>query len=413
LQDDARNLSPLAFLRQQEVQEKQESTSTDEETPFQHRSNTLQDDARNLSPLAFLRQQVAEMREPKTTGDLPIRYIPAGSENSSSSVFPASQKQEELRTPKQNIDFMERDAQGREMYSLSSDEDSGRVRFVSARIPATGSGVPYLSMEQETAKLKSILKPSRAAGQYSSSSSDQECVMGRNRLMEQQGGEHQGLETSRTRMNMNVSMQYPGKTMAISPGAQETSTRTASEMAQPLPPQMLSQNVSQVPIRLSREMAVQGSSKPSPRLPSAQDSFKLSARLPSDVLVQGSSKTSPRLPSDLVSHSSPLSCDSESNLEDGVLIHGEGVPRPFMSIDTCPLYEFGSRLDIQCPTPLQRHMWPALLRGRDVAGIAPKNAGKKLAYLLPIVDQVMDPGAYSELPLTNGVSMLEYSVEST
>ncbi|KAK3755414.1 hypothetical protein QZH41_016628 [Actinostola sp. cb2023] len=156
--------------------------------------------------------------------------------------------------------------------------------------------------------------------------------------------------------------------------------------------------------RLPSEALTQGS-----RLPS--EAFTQGSRLPSEALTQGSHLPSEalfqssRLPSEVMDQkSSPTSqpCESESSIDDGVLIHGEGAPRPFLSIDNCPLYEKGSKLDIKKLTPIQRHMWPALLRGRDVAGIAPRNTGKKLAYLLPIIDQVMEPSTYSELPLTNG-----------
>lgn len=479
---------------QQYQQEKQqESTSTDDEAPTHHQTSLQEDVRRELNPLDFLRQQVAEIRTPKPN-DLPVCYIPAGAESRSSSSLPSYQTHEKPIPQDHTSNFRERDAHGREMFSPSSDEDLGRVRFVSARIPATGSGVPYLSKDNDTAKLKSILKSGRTGNQYSSSSSDQET--GRSRVMEQRD------ELAKHRMNLgNISQHHPG-TVGQGSRVQGEFAHTTPEIGRSLPSQYPFERIANVsPREEFGQASFEKATPPSGRLPRfsprAQEEFapvptdmggslpqqypgeratdsassrvatdidqqvmytqghtaripntsprareeftqrppgvaqpftyrmpsqglppalgrpsegivnlsnaKPSSRLPSEML--GNSKPSTRLPSDLVSHSS-TSCDSESSLEDGVLINGDRIPRPFTAIANCPLYEYSSRLDIQTPTPLQRHMWPALLRGRDVAGVAPKTAGRKMAYLLPIVDQVLDPAAYSELPLTNGVSMM-------
>ena len=59
------------------------------------------------------------------------------------------------------------------------------------------------------------------------------------------------------------------------------------------------------------------------------------------------------------------------------------------------------------PLSMQKYTWPAILRGRDMIGVGPKESGKKLAFLLPILAQVMQPSAYAALPLGCGVSDYE------
>ena len=89
-----------------------------------------------------------------------------------------------------------------------------------------------------------------------------------------------------------------------------------------------------------------------------------------------------------------------------VFVHSEGAPapRPFSASECCVFGDYLSRMGVLEPNPLQAHSWPALLRGRDVVGVAARAAGKTLAYLLPLVVHVLEErDVYSELPLGNGV----------
>lgn len=47
------------------------------------------------------------------------------------------------------------------------------------------------------------------------------------------------------------------------------------------------------------------------------------------------------------------------------------------------------------PTPIQAQVIPAILSGRDVVGAAPTGTGKSAAYLLPIIERIVDRSAYS------------------
>ena len=55
---------------------------------------------------------------------------------------------------------------------------------------------------------------------------------------------------------------------------------------------------------------------------------------------------------------------------------------------------------------IQAHAWPAVLRGRDMVGVAPGEAGRSLAYVLPLITQLLQPSTYANLPPGNGVSHL-------
>ena len=113
---------------------------------------------------------------------------------------------------------------------------------------------------------------------------------------------------------------------------------------------------------------------------------------------------------DSSAHSSP----GEANVTftNGVVVHSEGAPapRPTTSTENCPFTDYLRRLGVSTPSLIQAHAWPALRRGRDVVGISPSNPGRKLAYLLPIINQILDEKQiYAELPSGNGVSGDLYS----
>jgi ATP-dependent RNA helicase DDX5/DBP2 len=47
------------------------------------------------------------------------------------------------------------------------------------------------------------------------------------------------------------------------------------------------------------------------------------------------------------------------------------------------LMQFLKDAGFKCPTPIQSHVWPVLLDGKDVIGVAKTGSGKTLAFLLP------------------------------
>eukprot|EP00917_Polyrhabdina_sp_WS-2016_P006354 GHVP01014103.1.p1 GENE.GHVP01014103.1~~GHVP01014103.1.p1 ORF type:complete len:918 (-),score=176.96 GHVP01014103.1:52-2805(-) len=77
-----------------------------------------------------------------------------------------------------------------------------------------------------------------------------------------------------------------------------------------------------------------------------------------------------------------------------IRVHGKHCPRPIRSFFQCGLRdvilnELVSR-EYEKPFPIQAQAIPALMCGRDVIGIAETGSGKTIAYLLPIIRQVLN-----------------------
>ncbi|XP_072051712.1 uncharacterized protein [Amphiura filiformis] len=91
----------------------------------------------------------------------------------------------------------------------------------------------------------------------------------------------------------------------------------------------------------------------------------------------------------------------------GVLLHGDMPPEPFTSFEEAPFLDtilrtLQKETKFVKPSAIQSYSWAAILRGRDMIGVSGKQSGKKLAYLLPILQQVKQPSMYSSLPVGCG-----------
>ena len=62
------------------------------------------------------------------------------------------------------------------------------------------------------------------------------------------------------------------------------------------------------------------------------------------------------------------------------------------------------------PLKVQKYVWPALVRGFNVVAVA--SDGKTLAYLPPVLSQIMQHGYLDALPVTNGVCIHSYGPSS-
>ena len=100
--------------------------------------------------------------------------------------------------------------------------------------------------------------------------------------------------------------------------------------------------------------------------------------------------------------------------DDEVLVCGDNRPKCVYSVGElnvpdemrCSLRNNVTNALITKPTPLQSFVWPAVLRGRHVVGIDSSNSGKKLAYLLPVLKQIVDSQSlYKTLPKGHGVGI--------
>lgn len=58
---------------------------------------------------------------------------------------------------------------------------------------------------------------------------------------------------------------------------------------------------------------------------------------------------------------------------------------------------------LDSPLLIQSYCWPPILRGRDVIGIAPRNKGQILAYLAPLLTQLIQNRPYPEGGGVSGV----------
>ncbi|XP_070574044.1 uncharacterized protein [Ptychodera flava] len=89
-----------------------------------------------------------------------------------------------------------------------------------------------------------------------------------------------------------------------------------------------------------------------------------------------------------------------------VLVYGDLKPRPITGIEKAPFCDLLKQpledLGFPGPTLVQAYAWPTILRGRDFVGISSKSTGKTLAYLLPIMTQLLQASSYVSLPPGEG-----------
>ena len=461
----------------------EESNSTDDEL-MDHRNNHRLSHPRE-SPLDVLRRQASgrnsSQKENSTLCEPSARIPKSATESSPSQRFSPGQSFVEGTsgggsTEKEKIHISR-------MPSVlsSSDENSGRVRFLSSRLPATGSGMspgfPAMpSKSPDSTNLKPILKKRSPHGihQGSGSSSETDDLFHRKHIQldrDDSGissseipelgnsakgdipsrkeplassnpiavdalfGHHRAtilenasvarkseltvpvtqgnnlpvkderspekilsrieslLETSRSTCNYESSSDFVTETLGTraTPSAY-LSSGTAPDRDQLLVQSLANKGIDQNGIEksLHKSQLLPTSSTPSVKSP-----------LPSEMLL--SSKSS----------SSPLQPTSGTKLlfSEGVVIRTEGAPapKPISFLEHCPFAHFLPRLGVMQANLIQQHAWPALLRGRDVVGICTASVGQILAYLLPIIYQLVEERElYADLPkMTSGVSTVK------
>ena len=456
----------------------EESNSTDDER-MDHRNNHRFSRPRE-SPLDVLRRQASDRSSSqKENGTLcePSARIPkSATESFPSQRFSPGQSFVEGAsgggsTEKEKIHISR-------MSSVlsSSDENSGRVRFLSSRLPATGSGMspgfPAMpSKSPDSSNLKPILKKRSPRGihQGSGSSSETDDLFHRKHIQYDKDdsgissseipelgnsgngeissrkepsassnpiavdalfGHHRAtvlenassarkseltvpmtqgndlpiqderspekilskieslLETSRS--SYESSSDFVTETL----GTRATSSANLSSGTAPGRDQLLVQSLANKGIN---QNGIEKSLHESQLLPTSSTS-SIKSPLPSEMLL--SSKSS----------SSPLQPTSGTKLlfSEGVVIRTEGAPapKPITFLEHCPFAHFLPRLGVMQASLIQQHAWPALLRGRDVVGICMASVGQILAYLLPIIYQLVEERElYADLPkMTSGVS---------
>lgn len=448
----------------------EESNSTDEEL-MDHRSNHRYMRSKE-SPLDVLRRQVSGRNSYQEENGFcePSARIPKGETQSLSSQRFSPGKSFE-RPSGGESSGKEQMYTSRIPAVLSSDENSGRVRFLSSRLPATGSGMssgfPAMpSKSPDSTNLKPILKKRSPHNihQGSGSSSEPDDLLQRKHM--QMDRDDSGVscsempelsandrkEPSASSNSISVDTLF-GHPRATSQSVSENANiARKSEVIEPLPQgntgtlkderesqrilslieslreeltsdsvaeairncEPLSANVaSQVmaghdrfPVQSSaNKLTDQNGHEISPHeshgqlLPSSATS-SVKSPLPSEMLLSAQSSSSP----------SQSTSGTKLSFADGVVIRTEGAPapKPITYLEHCPFAHFLPRLGIMQPKLIQQHAWPALLRGRDVVGICTANMGQRLAYLLPVIYQLVEERElYADLPkASNGVSQL-------
>lgn len=76
-----------------------------------------------------------------------------------------------------------------------------------------------------------------------------------------------------------------------------------------------------------------------------------------------------------------------------------------MNIHFLSSLQFISQLGYPGLTLIQSACWAGISRGRDIVGVAPKDQNHSLAYLAPVISQMMQ-SSYNDLPAGHGVSTL-------
>ena len=448
----------------------EESNSTDDEL-MDHRNNHRFSRSRD-SPLDVLRRQASDRsssekengtlcepsaRIPKSaTQSFPSQRLSSGQsfvEGASGGGLREKEKMDTSRMP---------------TVLSSSDENSGRVRFLSSRLPATGSGMSpgfptMASKSPDSTNLKPILKKRSPHGifQGSGSSSETDDLFQRKHM--QLDRDDSGVSCSEipeSGANGDISSRKEPLASSNSIAVdtlfgnhratvlENANCARKSELTEPVtrgnnlpiqdersPEKILSKIESLLETSRSsyesvsdRTCATSSASPSSGIVPDHDqlpvhslankgiDQNGIEKSLHKSHLLPTSSSSSVKspLPSEILlsskSSSSPLQPTSGAKLSfsEGVVIHTEGAPapKPITFLEHCPFAHFLPRLGLMQPSLIQQHAWPALLRGRDVVGICTASVGQILAYLLPIIYQLVEEReVYADLPkMTSGVS---------
>lgn len=460
----------------------EESNSTDDELT-DHRNNHRYLRPRE-SPVDVLRRQVSGRNSHQEENGVlcePSARIPkSGTPSFSSQRFSPGKSFVEGASGVKSTEKEKVDSSTCRMPTVlsSSDENSGRVRFLSSRLPATGSsmspGFPAMpSKSPDSTNLKPILKKRSPHGvrQGSGSSSETDDLFQRKHM--QSDRDDSGVscseipELGKSAINGDISSRKEplacsnsiavdalfGLHRATSDSVIENANcARKSELTVPLtqgnnlpikdeksPGKVLSIIESLLGTTCSRnsyESALDSvtetvrTSTSSANLYSGilpghdqlpvqslankvNDQSGIEESLLKSQLLPTSSVKSP-LPSEMLLSSKSSSSPSQSMIgtkllfSEGVVICTEGAPapKPITFLEHCPFAHFLPRLGVMQPSLIQQHAWPALLRGRDVVGICTASVGQILAYLLPIIYQLVEERElYGDLPKkTTGVS---------
>lgn len=449
----------------------EESNSTDDEL-MDHRNKHRFSRSRE-SPLDVLRRQASDRSSSqKENGTLcePSARIP----KSATQSFPSQQ----LSSGKSYVEgasggeLREKEKMDKSRIPTvlsSSDENSGRVRFLSSRLPATGSGMspgfPTMpSKSPDSTNLKPILKKRSPHGirQGSGSSSETDDLFQRKHLqLDRDDSGASCSEIPESGANGDISSRK--EPLAISNSiavdalfghhratvlenanfARKSELTESVTQGNNLPdqdersPEKILSKIESIlgTSRSSYESASQRTCTTSLASPSSgivpdhdqlpeqslankgidQNGIENSLRKSQLLATSTSSSVKSPLPSEMLlsskSSSSPsLQPTNGAKLlfSDGVVICTEGAPapKPITFLEHCPFAHFLPRLGVMQPSLIQQHVWPALLRGRDVVGICTASAGQILAYLLPIIYQLVEERElYADMPkMTSGVS---------
>lgn len=88
-----------------------------------------------------------------------------------------------------------------------------------------------------------------------------------------------------------------------------------------------------------------------------------------------------------------------------VNVSGENVPEKIESFESSGLrpllQENVAKSGYKKPTPIQKHAIPIISSGRDLMGCAQTGSGKTAAFLLPIINKLMEE---SSSPITDGTT---------
>ena len=451
----------------------EESNSTDDER-MDHRNNHRFSRPRE-SPLDVLRRQASDRSSgQKENGTLcePSARIPkSATENFPSQRFSPGQSFDEGASGGGSTEKGKLHISRMPSVLSSGDENSGRVRFLSSRLPATGSGMspgfPAMpSKSPDSTNLKPILKKRSPHGihQGSGSSSETDDLFHRKHV-QLQDRDDSGISSSEIPELSKSEPSASSNRIAVdalfghhrATVLEKASSERKSELTVPMtqgndlpikdersPEKILSKiesllETSRSSYESSSDFVTEtlgtratssaylssGTAPGRDQLPvqslanKAINQNGIEKSLHNSQLLPTSSTSSVKspLPSEMLlsskSSSSPLQPTSGTKLlfSEGVVICTEGAPapKPITFLEHCPFAHFLPRLGVMQASLIQQHAWPALLRGRDVVGICMASVGQILGYLLPIIYQLVEERElYAELPkMTSGVSTVK------
>lgn len=455
----------------------EESNSTDDELK-DHRNNHRFSHSRE-SPLDVLRRQASDhssrQKENHALCEPSARVPKSATQSFPSQRFSPGQSLVEGASGGGSTEKEKIDISRMPLVLSSSDENSGRVRFLSSRLPATGSGMstgfPAMpSKSPDSTNLKPILKKRSPHGirQGSGSSSETDDLFHRKHM--QLDRDDSGVSSgeipelgNHAKGDISSRKEPLASSNAIAVDAlfghrratvvENASCARKSELTESMtqgnnlpiedersPAKILSKIESLLETSRSYESAsdfvtdtrrtcATSSANLSSGIAPGHDQHPVQSLankgidqngiekslLKSQLLPTSSaSSVNSSLPSEMLlsskSSSSPLQPTSGTKLlfSEGVVICTEGAPapKPITFLEHCPFAHFLPRLGVMQASLIQQHAWPALLRGRDVVGICSASVGQILAYLLPIIYQIVEERElYADLPkVTSGVS---------